>query len=205
MSVRCFSEYIEKLFNLNLNVEITSKYFAHIKDKDIKLKYIIDLIIYRTKNQNKKIIIIGNGGSAAIASHTVIDFINACNIKAITLTDMSAITCMANDYGYDQVYSRQILHIAEQDDLLIAISSSGKSKNIINAVKAAKSKGCVVITFSGFNKSNILRKLGDYNIYIPSSEYGMVELSHQMILHSITDSIKVLSKNNHQIELLVHY
>lgn len=138
-------------------------------------------------NQNKKIIFIGNGGSAGIASHMAIDFWKNGGIKATAFNDSSLLTCLSNDYGYEHVFAKPIETFAEEGDLLIAISSSGNSPNILNAVKSAKGKGLSVITMSGFDPNNKLSSLGEINFFVPSREYGPVEVLHQFICHYILD------------------
>ena len=134
-----------------------------------------------------KIIFIGNGGSAAIASHMATDWSKNGGLRSICFSDASALTCLSNDYSYADVYAEQIKWHGNKGDLLIAISSSGKSENIIKAVNIAKAKELMVVTLSGFDPHNRLRKLGRVNFYIPSYEYGCVEIGHLTILHAILD------------------
>jgi D-sedoheptulose 7-phosphate isomerase len=141
----------------------------------------------KAKNNDNSIYIVGNGGSAGIASHVVNDMINVAKLKAFTFHDISLLTCMANDYGYENVYAEPLRNMLRKGDMLIAISSSGKSNNIINATKMARLKGANIITFSGFEADNELRKQGDLNIYLSSNDYGFVEYGHAFILHNITD------------------
>ena len=137
--------------------------------------------------KGNKILLAGNGGSAAIASHSVTDFLNVAKISAHTINDAAVLTCMANDYGYEDAFSRVLNTTIKKEDLLIAISSSGNSKNIINSVKTAKKLGAKVVTLSGFSSKNNLRVLGDVNIWSNSKDYGMVEVAHQFILHNLSD------------------
>ncbi len=144
-------------------------------------------IIDNARESNRGLYIIGNGGSAAIASHAAIDFLNMGKISAHTLHDSATFTCMANDYGYEYAFSNIIELTLKSKDILIAISSSGHSKNIINAVESAKQLGSIVITLSGFDSKNNLRKKGDINFWCNSRDYGMVEIAHQFILHNLSD------------------
>jgi D-sedoheptulose 7-phosphate isomerase len=146
------------------------------------------------------VMLIGNGGSAAIASHGAIDFLNSVRVRAMTFSEPSVSTCISNDYGYENVFSRQIEMFAESGDILIAISSSGSSKNILNAVLTAKGRNCGVVTLSGFEPQNPLRQLGEFNLYIPSFEYGIVEVCHQIIMHSFTDYIHLRLKEKESIQ-----
>lgn len=142
-----------------------------------------------TRKHQAKLIFIGNGGSAGIASHLAIDHSKNGQLPAMAFSDASAITCLSNDYGYEHVFAKQIEYHARKDDLLIAISSSGKSINIINAVNEARRIGCGVITLAGFDPANPLNKLGDVNFYVDSKEYGYVEVSHIALIHSVLDYI----------------
>ena len=94
----------------------------------------------------------------------------------------SLITCITNDFGYENAYSRVLSNVIKPQDILIAISSSGKSINIYNAAKVAKEQGSTVITFTGFNRDNQLKALGDFNFWLDSNDYGFVEVGHQFIL-----------------------
>lgn len=130
---------------------------------------------------------IGNGGSAGIASHFCNDLIKALKISASTLVDSNVLTCLANDFGYDKCFSEALKINMRKQDLLIAISSSGKSLNIINAVRVAKEKKANVITLSGFDSLNPLRKEGDINFWVDRVDYGIVEMAHFFILHTLVD------------------
>lgn len=150
------------------------------------LEYLIQKAV-STHQKGKKIIFIGNGGSSAIASHMAIDYWKNGGLRAITFNDPAQITCLSNDYGYEHVFSKPIQMFAESGDLMFAISSSGKSPNILNAVHAGKAKGCEIITLSGFSPDNPLKKLGSINFYVPSDSYGYVEITHLVICHAIVD------------------
>ncbi len=144
-------------------------------------------IIMSLYNCGGKIILVGNGASASIASHIAVDFWKNAGIQAITFNDSPALTCISNDYGYEHVFEKPIEKFAEAGDLLIAISSSGSSENILRAVKAARSRCAGVITLSGFSRDNPLREKGDINLYVPSDKYGYVEIVHHFICHCMVD------------------
>jgi D-sedoheptulose 7-phosphate isomerase len=134
-----------------------------------------------------KLMFIGNGGSAGIASHMAIDFTKNGQMPAMCFNDGAALTCMGNDFGYEEVFARQLHFHAHKGDVLFAISSSGASRNILRAVAVARDRGCVVITMSGFKADNPLRALGDVNFYLGLSEYGMVEVAHTAMIHAVVD------------------
>lgn len=132
-----------------------------------------------------KLLFIGNGGSSAIASHMSADWQKNGGYRTMCFTDSAMLTCLANDDGYENVFAHPILLHATPRDILFAISSSGQSPNILKAVEAARKKGSYVVTLSGFKPDNPLRKVGDTNMYVPSSDYGIVECAHLALIHSI--------------------
>lgn len=146
-------------------------------------------IIKKQANLGGKVLFIGNGGSAAIASHMAIDFWKNGSIQAMAFNDGALLTCIGNDFGYGSIFEKPIEFFASPKDILFAISSSGKSENILKGVKAALTKKVRIITLSGFNKNNPLSRLGAYNFHVPSKEYGPVEIIHQYICHFILDTI----------------
>lgn len=159
----------------------------------VSMDHAVDLALKefdQVRSEDRKLILVGNGGSAAVANHEALDFWNAGKIRAIAFTSAAHLTCLSNDYGYENVYSKSIEMFADAGDILIAISSSGNSENILNAVKAARVKQCKIITFSGFAANNPLRKKGDLNFYLRSNSYGHVEVGHLSIIHYLTDMVK---------------
>jgi D-sedoheptulose 7-phosphate isomerase len=141
----------------------------------------------RTHAQGNKLMFIGNGGSAAIASHMAADFSKTGNLRSVCFNDGSMLTCLGNDLGYENVFSKQIELHARQGDFLIAISSSGRSANILKGVAAAREAGCAVLTLSGFKADNPLRRQGDINMWVNSDYYGFVEIAHLALTHAILD------------------
>ena len=156
------------------------------------IKYSIDLIKKKIKSQGT-IYILGNGGSSSIASHVSVDFIKSAKIRSNTFNDSNLITCFANDYGHDYWMKEAIKSFCNKKDLVILISSSGMSKNIINAANFCKKNKFDLITLSGFSKKNKLIKLGKINFHIKSKSYNDIEMAHHIILVSIVD---YFSKNN---------
>lgn len=179
--------YFENFYKIINKFYITDRY-NHELDFMSTLPLIMEKILI-VKNTKGIIYLIGNGGSSGIISHVSVDLLNTCHIRAVPLTDNSQITCFANDFGYENVYSKPLEVFLTNNDLLISVSSSGNSMNIINATTVASNKGCFVLTFTGFNPENSLRKLGDFNIWLESSNYGLVETGHALILHFLTDQI----------------
>jgi D-sedoheptulose 7-phosphate isomerase len=182
---------------MNIN-DFTSKYFADLNSAIISIDHdafnkVVSLI-GKSKKKPGKIILIGNGGSAAIASHLAIDFTKAANIRAINFNESSLLTCFSNDYGYENWAKMALEFYADNDDIVILVSSSGQSKNIINAGRKAKKMGLSLITLSGFLESNPLKELGDINFWVDSSEYNVVENTHQIWLLAVVDYL--IESNN---------
>ena len=137
----------------------------------------------------RKLMFIGNGASAAISSHMSTDFWKNGGIRAIAFNDSSLLTCLGNDYGYEYIFEKSVEMFAEEGDILVAISSSGQSENILRGARFAKKKGCKIITLTGFKENNPLSSIGDFNFYVPAQSYGPVEIIHHSICHSILDTI----------------
>jgi D-sedoheptulose 7-phosphate isomerase len=186
--------YFDTLFNATRRTECTDLAGASMTI-DAASDLICDLCHAAHKNGGK-VIFIGNGGSMGIATHMAVDFSKAGGIRAIALGDGATLTCIGNDFGFHDVFSRQIEWHGHACDVLIAISSSGKSPDILNGVSAARSRGAKIVTFSGFGDDNPLRRAGDVNCYVRAQQYGFVEVAHQAILHAILD-IDVGWKSEH--------
>ena len=166
------------------------------KAKSADYQKLIELakLIKATKLNSGKIIIIGNGGSAAIASHVSTDLTKAANIRSINFNEASLLTCFSNDYGYEHWAEKALNFYADTNDIVILISSSGQSKNIINAAQKSVEMKLPLITLTGFSADNPLNKLGDINFWVDSSIYNTVESIHQMWLLSVVDYL--IEENN---------
>jgi len=140
-----------------------------------------------THAAGNKLMFIGNGGSAGIASHLAIDYCKNGGLRALALNDSAALTCLANDLGYEHVFATQIEMHGNPGDCLIALSSSGASANILRGVEAARRRGSSVVTLSGFKADNPLRSRGDINLYVPHEAYGIVEIAHLALCHAMLD------------------
>lgn len=160
------------------------RYFSS-EELETDISRAVDLIKTRTRS----IFFVGNGGSNSIASHMMEDYMKLAGFPTYSFSDAALITCYANDFGYDKAMAEWLKLYFTEKDLLVAISSSGESVNVVNAVKFAKSKGGNVITLSAFKSGNTLRQLGDINFHIDVASYGIAECYHQVILHIILDSL----------------
>ena len=178
-------------------------------DKDFLKKYFEDLTIAMTpqdfvldqlllvkeafiaaQRANKKVVVIGNGGSAAMASHMSVDLTKNAKIRSINFNEADLITCFSNDFGYENAYAKAIEFYGDEDDILIAISSSGRSANILNAAEQArKANFKMIITFSGMDYDNPLCSCGNVNFWVDSRAYNIIENTHQIWMLSLVDLI----------------
>lgn len=159
--------------------EIEKVYSSSNKLKDLVLAH-------------EEIILIGNGASCAIASHMAVDFTKQLKKKAWAFTDASRLTCYANDYGVEQAYAKFIEEFASPDKtLVILISSSGNSQNIVNAANLCEKSKINWVALSGKSKTNKLHsknyKFRNLNVWVDSMDYGIIECVHQILLHSIME------------------
>lgn len=159
---------------------------------EVSIAAFCDRLTEMRKN-GRNLYLVGNGGSAGVAGHAVTDFFNVAKLRAITLHESSLLTCMANDFGYENAFARMLAQMVNPGDVVIAISSSGKSMNIRNAAMQAAQNGGMVVTLSGFARNNPLRSMGEINFWLDSCSYGLVEIGHQFILHNISDRFGLMS------------
>ena len=122
-----------------------------------------------------------------MASHVTVDFTKAAGIRAINFNEADLITCFANDYGYEHWVAKALEAYADPGDLVILISSSGKSPNMLNGARQAKAMDLSLVTVSGFSADNPIRKLGDLNLWVDSTAYNIVEMTHHVWLLAIVD------------------
>ena len=170
-------------------------FFSHYTDSISELLKNVDTnlinasvnLIANTKKNKNKIYIVGNGGSSSIASHVSVDFTKVAKINCSTFNNANLITCFANDYKYENWVVEAIKAYSLEQDLFILISSSGTSKNIVNAAEYCKQRKMNLITLSGFKKNNPLSQSGNINFHVESEEYNFIEMTHHIILLSIVD------------------
>ena len=179
---------IEKIFSQSVNVIQKSQKL------NPKIQNSIDTIIgcYKTGN---KVITFGNGGSAADAQHLAAELIGRFKLERKSLaalsltTDTSILTALGNDYGFENVFARQCESMVSKGDVIIAISTSGKSKNIIKGIKTAKSKGAKIIVLTGSGKNN-LDKLADILLQVPSESTPRIQEGHRILIHVICELVE---------------
>ncbi|MDA9746635.1 hypothetical protein N9V09_04430 [Prochlorococcus sp. AH-736-K20] len=139
-------------------------------------------------NKFSKLIILGNGGSNAVASHISQDYIKFHNKKSLVFSDPSMLTCFINDFGMENAYKKFIEYHSDPDTLIILISSGGESKNIVNCANYCEAKRIPYGILTGFAKDNTLRKISKnaiWDFHISSNDYGIVECIHQIFLHGV--------------------
>ena len=171
-------KYLKDFANLiSLSSEITADLVC-VKD-----------VLVTASDNGKKVIIVGNGGSSAMASHVSVDLTKNAGIRCINFNETDLITCFANDYGYEKWVEKAVEFYADKNDTLVLISSSGKSKNMINACKIAKKRKINAISFTGHSYNNPLSKISDLSLWVGSKAYNFIENTHQIWLLTVCDSI----------------
>jgi len=171
-----------------MQVDLYKKYFTQFFEAP-EISRNIENSVQLLKTSAKRIFFIGNGGSNSICSHMMEDYAKIARYPTFSFSDAALITCFSNDYGYENAMMEWLrIHFCP-GDMLIAVSSSGESGNIINAVQFAKGLSNPIITLSGFKPGNTLSRLGDINFHLDVANYGIVECFHQVILHIILDSL----------------
>jgi D-sedoheptulose 7-phosphate isomerase len=141
----------------------------------------------RLRKAGNMVYFIGNGASAAMASHISADLAKNAYLDTRVFTDLALITALANDLCYEEVFAEPLRRYLKKGDMLVAISSSGQSANIIRAGREARNLGGIVVTLSAMKPDNPLRTMGAYNFYVPADTYGLAETSHAAILHFWVD------------------
>ncbi len=182
------NQYIKELIQRLEDTEIWKGAGELCRDYDEGIRFLTET--FRTyKKSAARVFFIGNGGSAAIASHMTADFMKNGGMNTYSLYDSSVLTCMGNDYGYSSVFSKPMEPLINEKDLVVAVSSSGNSPNIISAIETARKKKAGIITFTGFKRENRAKQMGDINVYVPCEKYGIVESIHNLMLQQIVDMI----------------
>jgi len=154
-----------------------------------------DLVAFRNlctdvSKKGRKMIFAGNGGSASIASHAATDFTKQSKVRTICFNDHNLISAFTNDYGQEQWIAQCIEYYADVNDGIVLISSSGRSKNLLNAANLARQKGLPLVTFTGFDAENPLRELGHVNLWADSQNYNITEAAHSVWIFCVADMLK---------------
>ena len=181
--------------NIKKNKIFLDSYFSKMHktlslDKNLHDNIVKTKVLFEKCSKRKgRVVFFGNGGSAAIASHLSVDLNKNAKIQSISFNDPGIITCYANDFGYKNWISKTIELSLTNKDVVVLISSSGKSLNILNAAKYAKKKNIQTITLSGMSKKNNLKKMGLINFWVDSKSYNIIETAHQFYIMAVIDLI----------------
>ncbi|MBU0536626.1 MAG: SIS domain-containing protein [Nanoarchaeota archaeon] len=189
-------------------VDFVKAYFNELKNTidNVSLedtKKAVDMI-YKAYKENKQIFLIGNGGSAATASHFACDLNkgtlqrvydkNERRFRVISMADnVSILTAYGNDLSYDDIFSQQLKNLVNEGDMVIAITGSGNSKNILNGLKTASEVGAVTVAFLGFDGGEA-KNMVDHSVLVPSNHYGRIEDIHMVLCHLISSYITEMKK-----------
>lgn len=174
-----------------------TEYFSELNFAISKLNHCEMEEAYLAAHSCKNLYIFGNGGSAAIANHWVCDYTKGINedtefcANAISLSsNVELISAIANDIGYEYIFSKQLEYICPSyHDVVFAISSSGNSKNIVRGIEKAKELGVLTVAFTGFTGGDAA-SIADINVHVPALNYGIVEDIHMMVLHAISQRVR---------------
>lgn len=144
--------------------------------------------IESVRDNKGTIFFIGNGGSAAIATHMSMDFSRKC-CNSLSISDAPTLTATANDYGFERIFAHNLERLASPGDMLFAISSSGQSKNIVEACQTSAKIGIDVVTLTGMSPGNPVSSVSHLNIHVPSRSYSMIEVAHHLICHLLLEYV----------------
>jgi D-sedoheptulose 7-phosphate isomerase len=181
-----YGQYLDDLYLALTEMKATNRYGKSIGQEQALINFC--KLFFDIRRSNNTIYFIGNGASATMASHMAADFNKTCGCRATVFNDVALMSAVSNDIHFKECFSVPLNRFAEKGDVLVTISSSGNSANVIAAIKCAREKEMFVITFSGMDSNNDSRKMGDLNFWIPASTYGLVESAHQALLHSCLDT-----------------
>lgn len=174
--------------------EWLSQYLGRYRESIFQPQVLTQLVALKdlfcsASEKGKKVILAGNGGSSAIASHCAVDLTKQARIRSMNFNEVDLITCFANDYGYEHWVEKALEFYADREDVVVLISSSGKSANMVNAGKYAIECGLSLVTFTGFAQDNPLKKYGQLNFWVNSRAYNIVEMTHHIWLLAVCDLI----------------
>ncbi len=176
MTDKFFKKYFYDLSNLLNSIEI-KKLEEHYK------------LFLSVKKRKSKLLIFGNGAGASIASHVATDFTKNAKVTAMSFDSSSYLTCLSNDYGYENIVTQAIKHYHNKNDLIILLSASGNSTNMIKAAKYCNKEKIKYLSISGFSKKNKLNNISKNKIWIKSESWNLIEIAQLSILLSYVDKM----------------
>jgi D-sedoheptulose 7-phosphate isomerase len=180
-----YAKYIEDIYAVLEKTEVTDGGGVLIRQEAG-----FDVLIEKsekTRKQQGLFFLCGNGASASMAEHLSHDCFQNADFLTMTCSETTHITAISNDFSYSEVFAYRIKKVMSEKDMLVTISSSGNSPNIIRAIESAREQSSFIVTFSGMKPDNKSRKMGDLNFYVPAVTYGMVESAHATLLHCWLD------------------
>lgn len=175
MSSTWFQDYFKRYEESILRTDVTPQLVALAE------------LVEKKGKQGARFFFAGNGASASIASHAAVDFTKQVGIKAHDFNEPNFITALSNDYGYEHWIAKALELRASPGDVVVLISSSGRSPNVVEAARKAKEMGLTLVTLTGFDADNALRRLGDVNFWVDSRAYNIVECTHMIWLMAAVD------------------
>ena len=186
------------------DIKFLKTYFDNLKSLFGNDKYLEDLvrvkdILKKTHSDGNKTMIFGNGGSAAIASHFSVDLTKNAGVRCTNYNESDLLTCFSNDYGYERWVEKALSYYASQEDLLVLISVSGESPNLVKAVEYAKSNFISSLSLTGSSKNNKLKNLTDYSLWVNCKSYNIVESIQTIWITLIIDLI--VGKSEYSVNL----
>jgi D-sedoheptulose 7-phosphate isomerase len=143
----------------------------------------------KVRSAGKKLILAGNGASASLASHGAVDFSKQGKVRAVCFNEANLLTAFSNDWGYENWVVKALEIYADPGDVVILISSSGKSPNLVKAGAACAAQGLTLVTFTGFASDNPLKQLGEINFWVESHAYNLIENVHGIWLCTVVDML----------------
>jgi len=184
-------KWLDSIKNLNLLLSQVSVRLSGGREAQVDRGFeMLRRMTMAIRRERRAIFLIGNGASASMASHMAGDLAKNARLHTEVFSDLALITAISNDMGFDKVFSEPLSRRCRKGDMLVAISSSGESLNVIKAVKLARSKGMNIVTFTAMKEGNTLRKLGTLNFYVGADTYGKAESCHGVLLHYWMDLVE---------------
>lgn len=187
MEIRAhYASYMEALYSALDSLIVTDSRQSVLSQEQGLVQWC--RICHEAKMSDQTMYFVGNGASATMASHMAADFSKNGGCRAVAFNDIALMTAISNDVHYEDCFAMPLERFANPEDILITVSSSGNSPNIVRAIESGRRLELTVITVSGMKDDNKSRQLGDLNFWIPADTYGLVEASHQALLHCWLDT-----------------
>ncbi len=187
--MQVWQQHVQSLTRLLDGLSFTSRDGAPV-EQDAGFAEWVDVTL-RVRERRQTVYMIGNGASASMASHFAADLAKNGRLHTQVFSDLSLITAISNDMGYEHVFAEPLRRRGQRGDLLVAISSSGRSPNILAAIDVADELEISVVTLTAKDAANPLRQRGDLNLYVPATTYGLAETAHAAALHWWMDLIQL--------------